>query len=53
VLSYLISLVEDSEVVLLKDFVLHLQLLKLIDLVQGPGLIIPNLMTGTPVKVPA
>lgn len=37
----------------LKDFVLHLQLLKWVDVVQGPGLIILSLMTAIPVNVPA
>lgn len=49
----LISLVEDLELVLLKDFCVSSQLLKCVNLVQGPGLIILNWMTGTFVKVPA
>lgn len=52
-LSYLISLMEDSELVSLKDFALHLQLLKWVNVVQRPGLIIPESMTGTPIKVPS
>lgn len=52
-LSYLISLMEDLKSLSKTNSVLHLQLLKWVDLVQGPGLIVPNLMTATPVKVPA
>lgn len=54
-LSYLIPLLEDSELVPPKDFVLHLQLLKWVDAVQGPGLIVLRLMTftGIPANAPA